>query len=100
MKNEGTRTQGPWVLFLIAASQLLGCQTARSWSEGCPGIYSGVRYFQAEVGYLAFDEKIASLLDLPVSAAVDTVLLPATVFMSPKRPPSGFARGCKWATRR
>lgn len=59
-----------------------------------------MRYFQAEVSYLAFDEKIASLLDLPVSAAVDTVLLPATVFMRPNYPRSGFARGCKWATRR
>jgi hypothetical protein len=54
---------------LIAASWLLGCQTSRSWSEGCPGVYSGVRYFQDHVSYLPFDEKISALLDLPVSAA-------------------------------
>ncbi len=89
-----------WVFFLIAASQLLGCQTARSWDEGCPGVYSGVRYFQDAVSYLPFDEKIASLLDLPVSAVMDTVLLPATVFMEPKRPRLGFARGCRWAKNR
>ena len=100
MDKKGTQMRWSWVLFLIVAGQLLGCQTARSWSEGCPGVYSGVRYFQDEVSYLPVDEKIASLLDLPVSAAVDTVLLPVTVFMKPKRPPSGFTRGCKWVTRR
>ncbi len=84
-------------LNLIAASSLLGCQTARSWSEGCPGVYSGVRYFQDHVSYLPTDEKIFVLLDLPVSAALDTALLPATVFMKPKRPPHGFMRGCRWA---
>jgi uncharacterized protein YceK len=84
----------------MAASSLLGCQTSRSWSEGCPGVYSGVRYFQDHVSYLPFDEKISALLDLPVSAAADTALLPATVFMKPKRPPLGFEHGCKWVTKR
>jgi len=88
------------LLCLIAANSLLGCQTARSWSEGCAGVYSGVRYFQDEVSHLPFDEKIASLLDLPVSAALDTALLPVTVFMNPKRPPHGFAPGCRWVTNR
>ena len=88
------------LFYLIAASSLLGCQTSRSWSWGCPGVYSGVRYFQEQVSYLPFDEKIASLLDLPVSAVADTVLLPGTVFMKPKRPPHGFARGCKWVAKR
>ncbi len=85
------------LLYLIALSSLLGCQTSRSWSEGCPGVYSGVRYFQDHVSYLPFDGKIFFLLDLPVSVAMDTVLLPATVFMKPQRPPGGFARGCEWA---
>ncbi len=84
------------LLYLIAVSSLLGCQTSRSWSQGCPGVYSGVRYFQEDVSYLPFDERIAALLDLPVSAAFDTALLPATVFMKPKRLPHGFARGCNW----
>jgi uncharacterized protein YceK len=86
-----------WVLFLIAASQLLGCQTARSWSEGCPGVYSGVRYFEDHVGEQPIDGRIFFVLDLPVSAAVDTALLPATVFMKPKRPSGGFLPGCRWA---
>ncbi len=89
--------RGSWLLFLIAVTSLLGCQTARSWSEGCPGVYSGVRYFQDHVSYLPVDGKIVFLLDLPFSAAVDTILLPAAVWMEPKRPPGGFARGCKWA---
>ncbi len=88
------------LLYLIALSSLLGCQTSRSWSEGCPGVYSGVRYFQDHVSYLPVDGKIFFLLDLPVSAAMDTVLLPATVFMKPTRPSYGFAPGCRWATKR
>ena len=85
------------LLFLIALSSLPGCQTSRSWNEGCPGVYSGVRYFQDHVSYLPVDGKIFFLLDLPVSAVMDTLLLPATVFMKPKRPPGGFSRGCQWA---
>lgn len=88
------------LLFLIASSSLLGCQTARSWSEGCPGVYSGVRYFQDHVSWLPLDAKIVFLIDLPVSAAMDTVLLPITIFMEPKRPPRGFAHGCEWAEKR
>jgi uncharacterized protein YceK len=88
------------LLLLIAVSSLLGCQTARSWSEGCPGVYSGVRYFEDHVGGLPIDGRIFFILDLPVSAAMDTVLLPATVFMSPKRPRHGFAPGCMWAKNR
>lgn len=83
------------LLWLIAACSLLGCQTARSWSEGCPGVYSGVRYFQNNVSYLPFHEKIASLLDLPVSTALDTALLPVTVFMKSKRPTRNSTRGCR-----
>lgn len=86
------------LLCLTAASLLLpGYQTDRSWREGCPGVYSGGRYFQEDVSYLPFNEKIASLVDLPISAAADTVLLPITVFMKPERPITGFGRGCKWA---
>lgn len=88
------------LLYLITASSLLGCQTSRSWREGCPGVYSGVRYFQNDASYLPFDERIAALLDLPVSAAFDTVLLPVSVFMKPKRPSYGFSRGCQWVMHR
>ncbi|HIG56414.1 MAG TPA: YceK/YidQ family lipoprotein, partial [Candidatus Handelsmanbacteria bacterium] len=40
------------------------------------------------------------LLDLPVSAAMDTVLLPIAIFVEPKRPPNCFAHGCEWAAKR
>lgn len=88
------------LLFLIASSSLLGCQTSRSWSEGCPGVYSGVRYFSGHVSWLPMDGKIFFLLDLPLSAATDTVLLPITIFVEPERPPNGFAPGCEWAAKR
>ena len=97
MKGIDTRVKGSHLVYLIAVSSLLGCQTSRSWSQGCPGVYSGVRYYFENVSYLPVDEKIASVLDLPLSGALDTALLPATVFMKPKRPPHGFSRGCKWA---
>ncbi len=83
------------LLFLIASSSLLVCQTARSWSEGCPGVYSGVRYFRDHVIWLPMDGKIVFLLDLPASAAVDTVLLPIAIFVEPKRPRNGFVHGCE-----
>jgi uncharacterized protein YceK len=87
-------------LFLAALSSLVSCQTARSWNEGCPGVYSGVRYFQDHVSWLPFDGKVVFLMDLPVSAAMDTILLPITIFLEPERPPRGFSHGCEWAARR
>jgi len=92
--------RGSWILLLIGASLLLGCQTTRSWDEGCPGVYSGVRYFGDQVSDLPIDGKIFFLLDLPVSAAMDTALLPIAVFMTPERPPYGFLAGCRWARNR
>ena len=85
------------LLFFIVPILALGCQTNRSWQEGCPGVYSGVRYFRDHVSYLPVDGRIFFLLDLPVSAAADTLLLPATAFMKPRRPPHGFGPGCRWA---
>ncbi len=55
----------------LASISLLGCQTARSWEEGCPGVYSGVRYYGEQLG----------------------VLLPVSVFMKPKRPKYGCLPG-------
>ncbi len=89
-----------WSLFGIAASLLLGCQTIRSWDEGCPGVYSGVRYFEDQVSELPIDGRIFFLLDLPVSAAMDTALLPVAIFMTPKRPPHGFMAGFRWVRKR
>jgi uncharacterized protein YceK len=79
---------------------VLGCQTSRSWEKGCPGVYSGVRYYRDQVGELPVDGKIFFTLDLPVTAVADTILLPVSVFMKPKPPKSGFAPGCTWARKR
>ena len=59
-----------------------------------------MRYFEDQVGALPIDGRIFFILDLPVSAAVDTALLPATVFMKPRRPRNGFSPGCRWAKKR
>ncbi len=59
-----------------------------------------MRYFEDHVSELPIDGRIFFVLDLPVSAAVDTALLPATVFMKPNRPRYGFAPGCRWAKKR
>lgn len=52
-------------------------------------MYLGVRYFQDHVICLPLDGKIVFLIDLPVSAAMDTILLPVVIFMAPERPPRG-----------
>ena len=84
----------------LASISLLGCQTGRSWEDGCPGVYSGVRYYGEQVGELPFDGKIFFTLDLPLTAVADTALLPVSVFMKPKRPKYGFSPGCTWAEKR
>ncbi len=86
-----------WLLFWIASISLLGCQTSRSWEQGGPGVYSGIRYYGDQVGGLSVDGKIFFTLDLPLTAVADTALLPVSVFMKPKRPRYGFAPGCRWA---
>ena len=75
----------------------LGCQTTRSWVQGCPGVYSGVRYYSDQFAWLPFDGKVFFSFDLPLSAVVDTIALPVTIFASPSRPAAGFPRGCRWA---
>lgn len=90
----------PRLLVLFAASALAtGCQTARSFEQGCPGIYSGVRYYNDQVGNLPADGKIFFTLDVPLSALLDTLLLPATAFVEPTKPPLGWPEGCRWITR-
>ncbi len=90
----------PWLFFWIASISILGCQTSRSWEKGCPGVYSGVRYYRDQLGGLPVDGKIFFTLDLPLTIAADTALLPVSVFAKPKRPLYGFASGCTWATYR
>ena len=76
---------------------LVGCQTSRSFSAGCPGIYSGVRYYNHQMEFMPWDGKIFFIADLPFSALFDTLLLPFTAFADPKRPEEGWVPGCKWA---
>ena len=90
----------PRLLFWIASISMFGCQTDRSWEQGCPGVYSGIRYYRDQVGGLPVDGKIFFTLDLPLTAVADTLVLPVSVFMEPKRPRHGFAPGCTWAAGR
>jgi uncharacterized protein YceK len=84
-----------WIAVLLLIS-ITGCQTTRSWNDGCPGIYSGVRYFASQRDSLPWDGKVFFTLDLPLTAVVDTLLLPASAFVDPARPQSGWVPGCRW----
>ena len=84
-------------LLACVAGALLGCQTLRSWQHGCPGVYSGVKFYADWIDWLPADGKVVFTLDLPFSAIADTLSLPVTFFASPERPVQGFVRGCKWA---
>ena len=81
-------------LLLISAT---GCQTQRSWRDGCPGVYSGVRYFASQRDSLPWDGKVFFTLDLPLTVVFDTLLLPASAFVNPEKPQSGWVPGCRWA---
>ena len=85
-----------WVLLLAL---LCGCQTSRSFDQGCPGVYSGVRYYADQIAETPADGKIFFTLDLPLSAIADTLLLPATFFVEPARPETGWLAGCRWVGR-
>ncbi len=81
----------------IAAIAMPACQTVRSWEEGCPGIYSGLRYYSDQLNSLPLDGKIFFTLDLPLTTVADTLVLPASAFAKPTRPKYGFTPGCTWA---
>jgi len=85
------------VLTTLLAS-LCGCQTARSFDKGCPGVYSGLRYYGDQIGEMPPDGKIFFTFDLPLSAVLDTLLLPITPFVDRRRPEAGWAPGCRWAS--
>jgi uncharacterized protein YceK len=82
------------VLLLIS---IAGCQTTHSWNHDCPGVYSGVRYFASQRDSLPWDGKVFFTLDLPLTAVLDTLLLPASAFVDPVEPESGWVPGCRWA---
>jgi len=76
---------------------LCGCQTARSFDQGCPGFYSGVRYYADQIGELPPDGKIFFTLDLPFTAVFDTLLMPFGLAADRDRPRGGWPPGCRWA---
>lgn len=78
---------------------MVGCQTSRSFSDGCPGIYSGVRYYNSQITTMPWDGRIFFAFDLPFSAILDTLVLPGTAFADPVRPPAGWVPGCAWVDR-
>jgi uncharacterized protein YceK len=85
-------------LILIALiASIPGCQTAQSWNSGCPGLYSGVRYFANQQSSLPWDGKVFFTLDLPLTVAADTLLLPVSSLVERKKPMAGWVPGCRWA---
>ena len=67
-----------WLITALLLGSTLGCQTVRSWDSGCPGIYSGVRYYGSQRGSLPWDGKVFFAIDLPLTMVTDTLLLPAS----------------------
>jgi uncharacterized protein YceK len=92
---KGWGLQGLILVALIAS--LTGCQTARSWNAGCPGLYSGVRFFADQQSSLPWDGQIFFMLDLPLTVAADTALLPFSALVDPQKPQGGWMPGCRWA---
>ncbi len=86
-------------LLLACVVSLSGCQTFRSFEKGCPGIYSGARYYGDQLGEIPFDGVIFFTMDLPLTLIFDTLALPGTAFAHPEEPPGGFPPGCRWVTR-
>jgi len=82
---------------VLALLAFTGCQTTRSWSDGCPGVYSGVRYFVSQQDSLPWDGKVFFTLDLPLTVVFDTLALPVTAWIEPEKPQSGWVPGCRWA---
>lgn len=87
-----------WIaVSLAAAPWCFGCQSTRSWQQGCPGVYSGIKYYGDQIGELPYDGRIFFTLDLPLTTVVDTLALPFTAFATPRKPVGGYPIGCRWA---
>ena len=96
MRGQRVVLKRLWIAVLLLIS-ITGCQTARSWSDDCPGVYSGVRYFASQRGSLPWDGKVFFTFDLPLTAVVDTLLLPASAWVNRVTPEGGWVPGCRWA---
>ena len=83
---------GAWLLIAVS-----GCQSMRSWQQGCPDVYSGVRFYSEQLPELPFDGKVFFSVDLLPTLLVDTLALPVTAFSDPLPPPEGYSLGCRWA---
>jgi uncharacterized protein YceK len=86
----------PGIILIVLLPWLTGCQTFRSWNSGCPGIYSGVRFFASQQSTLPPDGQVFFLLDFPLTFVTDTLLLPAAFLVEPSEPKSGWVPGCRW----
>ncbi len=85
---------------LVAAvllGSMKGGQTARSWNSGCPGAYSGVRYFASQQSTLPWDGKVFFTFELPLTLVADTILLPVSAWVDRETPETGWVAGCRWA---
>ena len=86
-----------WLIAAALLGSMVGCQTARSWNSGCPGVYSGVRYFGSQRSSLPWDGKVFFTLDLPLTLIADTISLPVSSWADRRRPEKGWVPGCRWA---
>ncbi|MBW2715789.1 MAG: hypothetical protein JRD03_06915 [Deltaproteobacteria bacterium] len=96
MEGKRVALKKSWIAALLLISAV-GCQTARSWGDGCPGVYSGVRYFASQRDSLPWDGKVFFGFDLPLTIVADTLLLPGSYFVEPVEPQGGWVPGCRWA---
>ena len=95
---RGKRVALKWLwIAVVLLIPIAGCQTIRSWDDGCPGVYSGARYFSSQRDSLPWDGRVFFTLDLPLTVVVDTLLLPASAWVDPVKPRGGWNLGCRWA---
>ena len=95
---RGKRVALKWLwIAVVLLIPIAGCQTMRSWDDGCPGVYSGARYFSSQRSSLPWDGKVFFTLDLPLTVVADTLLLPFSAWVNPSRPRGGWVLGCHWA---
>ena len=97
VKVTSMRGRGIVLVAILLVINSFGCQSTRSWSQGCPGVYSGVKFYQEQIDEVPMDGRIFFTLDLPFTLIADTLALPVTAFAEPKSPPGGYPVGCKWA---
>ena len=81
----------------LGALLLTSCQATRSWQDGCPGVYSGARYYSDITPTVPLDGKLFFTLDLIPTLVLDTLAIPVTAFVKREKPTGGYVVGCRWA---